>query len=62
LKVQKAIHVQPVVMSHHNNIVISRKVFAIIGKEIVTAAAGNAATMHVNHYWAFVGAIDLRCP
>ena len=49
-------------MSYHNNVVISRKVFAVIGKEIVTAAAGKAATMHVNHYWAFVGAIDLRCP
>jgi hypothetical protein len=62
LKVQVAIHVQPVIVSDHNNVVISRKVFAIIGKEIVTAATGKAAPVHVNHDWAFVGAIDFVCP
>jgi hypothetical protein len=31
----------------------------MIGKEIVTTAAGKAAPVHVNHDWASVGAIDL---
>src|SRR6476646_7260799 len=38
------------------------EVFAIAGKEIVTAATGKAAPVHVNHHWAFMVAVDLGCP
>ena len=62
LKVQIAIHIQSVIMSHHNNVVISREVFAIVGKEIVPTATGKAAAVHVNHDWTIVGAVDLRGP
>lgn len=59
LKIQIAINVQPVIMGDHNNIVISREAFAIVGKEIMPAAAGKPAPVHVNHHWAFMGTIDL---
>jgi len=62
LQVQIAIHIQPVIMSHHNSVVISCEVFAIIRKKIVTAAIGKPAPVHVDHDGAFVGTIDLGCP
>jgi hypothetical protein len=62
LKVQIAIHIEPVIMSYHNNVVISREVFAVVGKEIVAASTGKPAPVHVNHHWAFMGGLDLRCP
>ena len=57
-----AINVQPVIMGDHNNIVISREAFAIVGKEIMPAATGKPTAMHVNHDWAFMAAVDLGCP
>ena len=45
LKIQIAINVQPVIMGDHNNIVISREAFAIVGKEIMPAAAGTPPCM-----------------
>jgi hypothetical protein len=49
-------------MGDHNNVVISREVFAIIGKEIMPAATRKPTAMHENHYGAFMGTIDLGCP
>jgi hypothetical protein len=57
LKVQIAINVQPVIVSNDNNVAVSCEVFAIVGKEIVTAAIGEPAPVHVNHHWAFM--VDL---
>src|ERR1700746_3517808 len=62
LKVQIAIYIQPVIVSNHNNVVISCEVFAIVGKKIVTAAIGKPTSMHVNHDRTFMGTIDLGCP
>jgi hypothetical protein len=42
--------------------VISREVFAIVGKKIVPTATGKPAPVHINHHWAFMGTIDLGCP
>src|SRR5258708_25712349 len=49
-------------MGHHNSVVISREVFAIVRKKIVPTASGKPAPVHINHHWAFMGTIDLRCP
>jgi hypothetical protein len=53
---------QPVIMGDHNNIVISREAFAIVGKEIMPAATGKPTAVHVNHDRAFMAAVDLGCP
>src|ERR1700758_2642024 len=49
-------------MSNHHNIVISCQVFAVIRKEIMTAATRKPTSMHVNHDRTFMGAVDLGCP
>jgi hypothetical protein len=49
-------------MGDHNNIVISREAFAIVGKEIMPAATGKPTAVHVNHDRAFMAAVDLGCP
>src|SRR5580700_10284263 len=50
------------IVSHDNDIVIAREIFAFVGKEIVITASRESSPMHVDHNWALVRAVNLRCP
>ena len=50
------------IMSHHDNIVITGETLAIIGEKIVPAAGGEGAAMHEDHDRALVGPINFRRP
>jgi len=50
------------IVSHHDYVMIAGETLTVIGKKVMAAAAGKSAAVHINHDWAFMRAIDLRCP
>src|SRR5437016_4918724 len=61
-KVEIAIHVQPMIVSHYDRTMIAGETLAVIGKKIMAAAAGKSSAVHVDHDRTLTGAIDLLCP
>src|SRR5579863_3958878 len=61
-KIEVAEHIQAMIVSHDNNIVIARETFALVGKKIVIAAAREPSPMHVDHNRTLVGTVNLRRP
>src|SRR5580658_5225539 len=61
-KIEIAVHIQTMIVSYDQNIVIARETFAFVGEKIVVAAARESSSMHVDHNRALVRTVNLRCP
>src|SRR6266849_88312 len=50
------------IVIHDHGIVIAGKTFAVVSQKIVAAASGKSSAVHIDHDWALMRRIDLRCP